>query len=377
VCQYFRFSIIFMGMSFAPDQKINSFFHELRDEDLSLWYKGVFDDMLTNSIIELGNYNTGEHQLGKSKKRVSFLMAESFQNIVRHGFKSLDNSIRGTFGICNREGLFHIFSSNRISQEERESIRQKLEKVNQMDPAELKEMYRSILMAGTLSEKGGAGLGLIEMVRKSKRPLQYNFIEKNGFTDFALQIDLEVNQEIEPASMKIEEALRISEALEKCGSIILFKGDFKEDSTSHVLNVMLRNTDLATNATKTDKLIFHAGVEMLQNISRHGAEADGVIEGVFELGQLDNRVRVSAQNLVSVSDKNYLHDILSEINSKSDEELNGWYKQQLKKSVLEDTKFAGVGLIDLGRCSNGPIAFQFEEIGEHFLFTITVYFEKQ
>ncbi len=356
---------------------ITSFFEDLKQEDLALWYKGVFDDELTTSLIELSDFNVSEQELGKSKKRVSYLMAESFQNIVRHGFKSDDNSIEGTFGVCNRQGLFHIYSSNRITAEEADMIKEKLESVNSMDEEELKETYRSILVTGTLSEKGGAGLGLIEMVRKSERPLQYYINEHDGEIEFALQIDIEVSKGDQTEPLKIEEATSINQSLDDSGTIILFKGDFKEESTSHVLNVMLRNTDLGPNSTKTDKMIFHAGVEMLQNISRHGTEDDGIIEGVFELAQVDNTVRVTAQNLVSKSEKVEFEKMLQLINSKTKEELNTLYKEKLKESVLEDSKFAGVGLIDLGRCASDPIEYSFVDFEEHLLFTISVYFSKE
>jgi len=48
--------------------------------------------------------------------------------------------------------------------------------VNGASKEELKAMYKRQMRDGKLSEKGGAGLGLIDIARKVNEPLNYQFL---------------------------------------------------------------------------------------------------------------------------------------------------------------------------------------------------------
>ena len=64
------------------------FFERIKEDNLCLLYSGNFSDDITNKLIELSEYNINNiNALSKMKKKASFLMAECFQNIVRHGEK--------------------------------------------------------------------------------------------------------------------------------------------------------------------------------------------------------------------------------------------------------------------------------------------------
>ena len=101
-------------------------------------------------------------------------MVEVFQNIVRYKKdKELNYEM---FGLRSVEENLHIFSSNLIDLTSSEQLIDKLKNINQSKPDELKKLYLEILKSGIFSEKGGAGLGLIQMARKSGNPIQYNFM---------------------------------------------------------------------------------------------------------------------------------------------------------------------------------------------------------
>ncbi|MEQ1734263.1 MAG: DUF6272 family protein, partial [Bacteroidia bacterium] len=50
-----------------------------------------------------------------------------------------------------------------------------LDKINAMDKEQLKEFYKEVLAEGGFSEKGGGGLGMIDIARKSGHKLDYTF----------------------------------------------------------------------------------------------------------------------------------------------------------------------------------------------------------
>ena len=53
-----------------------------------------------------------------------------------------------------------------------------------MDKDEFKNYYQDVLSNGTLSEKGTAGLGMIDIARKSGNKLEYQFLPINDTNSF-------------------------------------------------------------------------------------------------------------------------------------------------------------------------------------------------
>jgi hypothetical protein len=59
-----------------------------------------------------------------------------------------------------------------------------LNHINTLDKEGLKELYKTQMREGRLSEKGGAGLGFIDIARKTGRKLDFHFLpidEENHF----------------------------------------------------------------------------------------------------------------------------------------------------------------------------------------------------
>jgi len=59
-----------------------------------------------------------------------------------------------------------------------------LDHINTLDKEGLKELYKTQMREGRLSEKGGAGLGFIDIARKTGRKLHYHFLPIDDETHF-------------------------------------------------------------------------------------------------------------------------------------------------------------------------------------------------
>lgn len=154
---------------------LDYFFKAFAEEQMNLLYTGDFTDELTDLLIEVNNNQySSKDELKKSHRKAAFLIAECFQNIVRHNELSNKDSF---FHIKNNRNLFSIVSGNSVQNEIIPSLKEQLEQLNQLSSEELKAMYRKTLAEGNFSEKGGAGLGLIEMARKTKNKLNFTFSE--------------------------------------------------------------------------------------------------------------------------------------------------------------------------------------------------------
>ncbi|HOM90289.1 MAG TPA: SiaB family protein kinase, partial [Bacteroidia bacterium] len=84
---------------------------------------------------------------------------------------------------------YRIITGNYIKKEESEDLKSKLEKINSMNTEELRAYYLETLSTTELSQKGGAGLGMIDIARKSGHKIVYSF---DGVTDTVNFFTLEV-----------------------------------------------------------------------------------------------------------------------------------------------------------------------------------------
>ena len=68
-------------------------------------------------------------------------------------------------------------SGNPVRKAKVTDLRDTLERINGLDKDGLKDLYKKIIQDTTLSEKGGAGLGFVDMARKSGEDLWFDFPE--------------------------------------------------------------------------------------------------------------------------------------------------------------------------------------------------------
>ena len=69
--------------------------------------------------------------------------------------------------------------SNLISNHKTDSIIEAINRLNNEDQAGVKQIYLKTLTNGEISEKGGAGLGIITMAMKSKNEIKYQVTQIN------------------------------------------------------------------------------------------------------------------------------------------------------------------------------------------------------
>jgi hypothetical protein len=63
-------------------------------------------------------------------------------------------------------------------------LQSRIEDINSLSPEGLKERYKQVLNNGNISNKGGAGLGIIDIARKSGSKLEYKFNHHNDSLSF-------------------------------------------------------------------------------------------------------------------------------------------------------------------------------------------------
>jgi hypothetical protein len=74
----------------------------------------------------------------------------------------------------NNDG-FILVSRNPVRKEDRKTLAGKIKLINTSKPEELRKIYRETITNGVFTEKGGAGLGFIEMAKIASKDLEFSF----------------------------------------------------------------------------------------------------------------------------------------------------------------------------------------------------------
>jgi len=356
---------------------IYDFYKLLENDNISFSYRGSFSNNILTMATQLFKENL-EEEHSKLKNKLSFLMIESFQNISRYSEKESDINLDETsefFLTRNVGDTFYIISANLIDNDKIDMVREKLERVNTLEKAELNKLYREVLTNKQISEKGGAGLGFIEMVRKTKGKLPFDFVKVDDKQSmFFMQIELKnpkVDDGLPP--IKLSDAKFIQEIVASENILMMHKGDFSKEAVGPMLRMVEEN--MQNVSLKVHKKIFHFLVEILQNISKHSYPINGKHDGLFQIGFDDNKFHIGTGNFIAKNEVENLKNQLDMVNSKSVDELNELYRKYLREGKSTKTGSAGLGLIDLARETDDNINYEFIDVNDDYsFFSLTVKF---
>jgi hypothetical protein len=125
-------------------------------------------------------------------KKLLTLMIEILENVLKYSDRFevfvLDHQdYQPEFKLdLNKDG-FILISRNPIRDKDKKEISRRIKKINTSDEDELKKIYRDTITNGIFTDKGGAGLGFIEMAKITTNKLVFSFkpIDK-GFSYFEL-----------------------------------------------------------------------------------------------------------------------------------------------------------------------------------------------
>ena len=156
---------------------------------------GEFSMDLVNSLtLSIENtIKSGGDRKGVTKKMFSILI-EGLQNIRIHGAYDYDETQVSFLVILQNKSYYKVTFGNLIENDRVQELTDYLDFLNNADQMLIKQRYMEILSSGTISEKGGAGLGFITMALKTKGQIGYNIEELTE--DFScLTIELVLNRD--------------------------------------------------------------------------------------------------------------------------------------------------------------------------------------
>ena len=151
-----------------------------------LRYHGEINGPIISELLDDLDFKCINLDVPDSKRKKVFNIAvEMFQNLYHYtrdlfmeGMK--DEVIRAVFLAFEMDDdYYYLKTQNLIISKDEEKLKQKIDKVNNMDSQELKAYYRQVLNNEEFSDKGGAGLGFIDMKKRSGEYLSYELSKVN------------------------------------------------------------------------------------------------------------------------------------------------------------------------------------------------------
>jgi hypothetical protein len=178
---------------------INEYYSKLSQGDVLLAYKGSISSELINEVLEAVEEKLEKvNESGKVRKRLYNVLVESLQNLFHHievTHEGIEEDLDPKFAILvierKEEEDYHVITGNFINNQKIQFLKEKIDKINSMSKDELKDMYKFILNHQKISAKGGGGLGLVDIARKTGKDIHYEFYPYNDKYSF-FQLTIEV-----------------------------------------------------------------------------------------------------------------------------------------------------------------------------------------
>lgn len=170
--------------------QVYDIYKKLEEKNVLLSFKGMITSELLTTILQIMESKMDHiDEKPKVKKKVFNILVECLQNLYHHIDQEetvhvAQEDKSALLMIAKTEDSYVITTGNYMRKDDVAPLKDKLDLVNSMDKDELKAYYKQVLSEGAMSEKGTAGLGMIDIARKSGEKLDYDFMPINDKTSF-------------------------------------------------------------------------------------------------------------------------------------------------------------------------------------------------
>ena len=347
------------------------------DEDYFEYvYRGHFSENITENILNLNDSKfINDSEASAYRNRISYFLIESLQNVIRHQDMPDNQNVddESLLVIQKTNNSIYITTANVISNENIPALEAYLKKIKTLNPKELKTEYQKILLDGVISEKGGGGLGIITMARRTDGHIQFKFKKINeNFSYYYYQIQLILNEEENKEGIleliSLERISKFHELLNTENILLNFNGSFAFQNLESLLPV-IESHSIGGKLVK--QKVFDLTVKLIRNIIDFADEfvydtpntGKRNSRGVFLLSKTNGSLFLTAGNVILNEKTRILGNKISIINKTKEESLLKIrdYLDEFFKSDL--SKKPDINLIDMRLKNNcNKIKYVFKEI---------------
>jgi len=371
-----------MSTTNTPDHSfIYPLYTDMIKNKINYGYRGYFTREVSDGLIEFAQGIFDQSNVTtKIKKRVVFILVECVQNITRH--QELPEEVSGEsdviFLIQSLDEMYNISQGNMIRNDQMITLKEKLDRINTMNQEELKMQYKSILAEASISEKGGAGLGLIEIARRSGNKIRYKFEPVDDDFSFffmnTLISDTSDQSAVKPDTFyDLDITGRLMSVLGENKVNLIYCSQFAGKQAFDLLSIienlrLVKDKDLLVR-----KRIYLVLVELLQNIYHHAAECKETHAktGILLFGADGEMNRITTGNLIMNEEASMVQDHFEKLNTLDHDGLEEIFVEKLANKDFSNPTKNGIGLIDLLMKSGNPLIYNCIPVDEEYSFLST------
>jgi hypothetical protein len=361
--------------------------NKMMKERLMFIYRGVVTRDNSVPLLMLLEKEMEHSEFGfVGRKRLFMFVLESLQNVSRHSNDSQHASM--SLVIYSKvNGGYTVTTGNVISSLNIEDLKKRLNEINHLDTGEIRSVYRQMLSNSEFSSKGGAGLGLIEMAKKTGNKLDYDFVkldDRNSYFILSKTVDSEgvgmhFGEREKPFTGK--SVSRLEKMMSENNIYLVWSGHLTPEVGKEVLS--FTETQLSENEIESSqrRRVFSILVEIIENVAKYspGAEPEEKFGMPIAMIRLRGKTYLlTTGNLILNDNVTHLKNKIDTINKYDRAGLKELYRKSLAEQTSSGDSTGNMGLIDMARKSGSRLDYKFDRINNKYsYYTLTVKVEEQ
>jgi len=336
-------------------------------------YRGEITEKNSLQFLTLLENEMKDDSFGSAgRKRLFMYVLESLQNIVKHAERQ-EHSGMSVVAYSKTNDGYTITTGNIIEVAHVANLKKRLDELNSLDTGQTKVLYRQLLTTSEFSEKGGAGLGLIEMAVKTGNRLDFDFIPiDNDHSYFILSKAVDsngigVHEEGRAEPFDSSAFLELENLMVENGIHLIWSGHVSPDVDDDVLSITETTLTEEDVSSKLRRRIFVIMVELLENIFKYnaGKEAGEKFGMPIAVLRIENgKFVVSTGNLIENMGVRDLKEKIDSINRNDKSGLKELFLESLSRQTIETDSTGNMGLLAVARKSGSRLMYRFEPVND-------------
>lgn len=179
---------------YGPLQMVYQTYKDMYDNNIIFGYRGLVTSDLVTSVLDIMEERLEEDgQSKKLSKKVFNVMVECMTNVYADEEKTQQEGYdsQALLLVKRVNNSYRVVTGNQVTTNSVTELKNMIDRINNMNYDELKTYYQEILGLEEPITTGLTSLAIIDLARKSKNKLTYNFkYENKFFTFFTLESEI-------------------------------------------------------------------------------------------------------------------------------------------------------------------------------------------
>lgn len=328
-----------------------SLFNALRGDRCAFIYAGAFHDEHSPRLIALGESAMPDPVARPAARgRLAFIMVEAYQNILRHRTALPQRMARGPgrslFVLRCQEEAQQVVAINPVGSAEVPALRETLNRLSGLNESELKSLFLGGLRREQESGRRGAGLGLIEMARRSGSDLGYSLRDLDAGNELFM-LAVRMGPGGRTCDEVLTEASSFHDIAVEQDLLLLHTGERTAAVEEALLWMLVQELrDVPVSATRMERVLL-AAADGLRNLPRAG-------RWFLAVHRSAGHHAVTVGRLMPADLAARLAGLVQDLREHDRVEVERRYRQAL---LHPDGDAAAMGVLELTRAVVEPLAF--------------------